>query len=231
MSTDFERRLRAARKALPNPDPAVTAATEDKVLAALQAPERSRRRWQRPSAVAVAAMAAVAIAAFGFGLGRWIGPSSGSAATPAADDAPGFAAAKGWNTLSTGITSPPQAPTAIAANVPFATQAGGAGNLPTNTVNALPADGIVLYVVLYPRGERSELDAEFPKRSLPLQLVDGKLEQGFEGISPRIGDYRLEAAIGNWNLDVQAFFGVAHPEARLLKAAQTELDRLIVPAS
>jgi hypothetical protein len=94
--------------------------------------------------------------------------------------------------MSKGITSPPQAPTAIAANVAFATESGGAGNLPTQPINGLGRDGIVFFVSLYPRGEKAELDRDFLERRQRLQLSDAALEHGFEGIQQRIADYRLD---------------------------------------
>ena len=225
MSTDFERRLRAARNALPGPDRTVTEATEASVLAALPPP---RRAAFRPRTLAIAAAVILAVGAAGFGVGRWVGPSSGNAATPPAGFAPGFVPAEGWNAVSTGLTKPPQAPTAIAADVAFAAESGGVGNLPTNTINHLTNDGVVLFVSLYPRG-RHALDAEYPPRQLPLRLSDARLQHGFEGIVPTVALYELKAAVARWNVDVQAFFGASQPSSDVRMHAQTELDRLILP--
>jgi hypothetical protein len=225
MSTDFERRLRAARNALPSPDRAVTEATEASVLAVLPSPRRARLR---PRTLAIVAAAILAVGAAGFGVGRWVGPSSGSAATPPSGSAPGFIPAEGWNAVSTGLTKPPQASTAIAVDVAFAAESGGVGNLPTNTINHLTNDGVVLFVSLYPRGKHA-LDAEYPPRKLPLRLSEARLQHGFEGIVPTVALYELKAAVGRWNVDVQAFFGPSHPSSDVLVHAQAELDRLILP--
>ena len=227
MSADFEQRLRAARNALPAPDASYSSSVEERVAGSVgNRSDESRRHAALPTRTLVAAAAvAVVVGVLGFGIGHWVvEPPSGSAAT-AAEYAPGFSPAKGWNTVSTGIPAPPQAPTAIASNVPFAPQAGGLGNFPSKTINGLGKNGIVIVVTLYPH----ESSSSFPPRMLPLQLSDATLSQGFEGISPRIANDRLLANVGNWDIDAMAFFGTAYPNDAQIATAQAELDRLVIP--
>jgi hypothetical protein len=101
--------------------------------------------------------------------------------------------------MSTGITSPPQAPTAIAANVAFATES--AAREPTYSTNQWPRSRRNRLLRLpVPAWRKAELDRDFLERRQRLQLSDAALEHGFEGIQQRIPAYRLDAAIGRWNV-------------------------------
>lgn len=229
MSTPLEAQVRAARNALPGPSPDATSVAEARFRAALPGGREGllRRRSIPPRAFYLAAGIAIALVALGFGVGRWFGVPAGQAS--AAEYAPGFSPAEGWNTVSTGIPALPQAPTAIASNVPLDSQPGeGVGTFPGDTINGLSGDGVVIVVTLYNRGGN---DSGFPPRSLPLQLSDATLQNGFEGVSPSIADERLEAGVGNWDLDVMTFFGTNPPTQAQLAAAQEELNRLVIPSS
>ena len=143
-------------------------------------------------------------------------------------NAPGFSAAEGWNTTSTGIDpAPPQAPVFVASNVPIDPQ-DDVGSIDGTTVNGLSGDGVVTVVTLFPRNPDG---SGYPPRSLPLQLSDATLEDGFEGVSTSIADESQQASVGNSDLDVMAFFGTTPPTQAQLATAQTELDRLVIPTS
>lgn len=229
MSTDFEDRLRAARDSLPKPDSTISASVERRLLASLPATHDPRRRAQIQGRVLAAAVAfALALGALGFGIGRWVGPSSGRAATATPQAAPGFIPAQGWNTISTGLTKPPQAPTALAANVPFAAKDGEsvwAGNFPGTTINGLPSNGVVLAVWLY-GGQPLK---NYPQRTQPFQLSDAIQGHGFEGVSRQKADYTILARTPGWNVQVEVFFGAGQPSSQQLQLAQAELNRLVLP--
>jgi hypothetical protein len=66
-----------------------------------------------------------------------------------------------------------------------------------------------------------------------VDAMDGRLQHGlgFEAISARIGDYRLQAGVGRWNADLQVVFGSSNPGANQHREAQDSLDRLMLPKS
>jgi hypothetical protein len=96
------------------------------------------------------------------------------------------------------------------------------------TANGLSGDGVVISVWLYPRGAG---DSGYPARSLPLQLSGATLSNGFEGVSEDIANERLVARVGDWDAEVHAWFGTNPPTQAQLRAAQEELNRLVIPTS
>jgi len=129
-------------------------------------------------------------------------------------------------------------PTAWAANVPFA-----AGDLsrfapdgylrwesrPGETMRSLPPEGIVIVVTLFPPTEATPSPV-FPARELPLQLSDFEVRPSWEGqVAPNVPEYRLWASVGGRDVDVAVFFGAQDPPPEVLRAAQEELDRLVIP--
>jgi hypothetical protein len=168
------------------------------------------------------------VALTALGLAGWRVGVPGSASASAAGIAPAFSPAEGWNTLSTGSDpAPPQAPSAIAANVPIAPSDAEDVN-GFATANGLSGDGVVIVAWLY---DRNDDDTGYPARLLPLQLSDATLSDGFEGVSSSIGDETLIAGVGDWDIELHAFFGTNPPTQAELAAAQQELDRSVIPTS
>jgi hypothetical protein len=224
MSDDLEPRLRAAYDSLPVPDDDETAAARSAFLAAAPGPRRPRRR-RRALTLAFAVLALVA--AFG---GGWAVASSTDAPVKPARRAtlnvgPGFLPAVGWDVAATGTTAPPQAPTAVAANIPLSGEDRAQTGPPHATARRLGPNGILFYVVFYPAGA-----TEGPQRLLPLQLRQAADVGSFEGMPPVGSTKRLLARVGAYDLDVLVFFGAEEPSAGVLAAASQQLGRLVVPA-
>jgi hypothetical protein len=139
---------------------------------------------------------------------------------------PTFEPADGWDTRSTGETSPPQAPAAVTANVPI-DPADEAGGLPLRTLDRLPADGLVVWATFYPL--EGGFEGSAPRRTLPLQLSDATGGVDFEGQPANVTTRRVTARLDRYEVDVLLFFGRADPPAETLQQADAALARLIPP--
>ena len=146
---------------------------------------------------------------------------------------PGFRPARGWHTVAT-----PAGFSATAANIPFGPES-SKGNMPWDTVERLKDGDIVLFAMIYPTGTPA-VDANFPKRELPLSLDDAVTDINLEGQPNHVFADRLEAQVNGWNIDMLIFYGSGDPKAvspvrrapsaETRAAAQEQLARLVVPA-
>lgn len=174
------------------------------------------------------------------------GPTGPTAPTVPSDDVeaptepgPRFLPAPGWETFETGVTPPPQAPVATAANIPLGPST-RTGDTPWDTVERLDDGDVVLFAAFYPTGESSAVDANFPPRELPLSLDDTLTDINFEGQPGHIYADRLLAQVSGWNIDLLVFYGGgdptavppvrSEPTAETRAATQEQLERLVVPA-
>jgi hypothetical protein len=219
MSSDFDRLLRDARRALPVPDDLATRRARDRALAAVR-----RRRLRRPAAAILAA----ALVALGVGIGALLTPSGSAAPAPTGL---GFLPARGWSVLQNGGDGTPVRPAvAIAANVELSPDDDPDG-LPLSTLEKLPADGVVIVVSFITRGDQKYYDRLFPSRKLPLRA--GEATRGIEyGADVRpgrpLGQYQLRAGVNRHNVDVNIYFGTDPPTPALRAAAQRQLDRMVI---
>lgn len=159
-------------------------------------------------------------------------------AEASAESGPRFLPAPRWDTFATGVTPPPQAPVAVAANVPLGPST-RTGDAPWDTVERLDDGDVVLYAAFYPTGDSAAVDANFPPRELPLSLDDALTDINFEGQPHHIYADRLGAQVNGWNIDLLIFYVGgdptavppvrAQPSAETRAAAQEQLARLVVP--
>lgn len=174
-----------------------------------------RPRWT----VAVVAASLLLASGLGFGLGSSVTPS-GSAGTPFAGL--GFLPANGWTVMQSDTNGPSDAARAIAANValhPDDTLASG----PARTLESLPRTGVVIQATFTNRGDPSQ-DVRFGEvAELPLDLGAARRVPGRAGF-----EYRLRTGVGGYNLDARIFYGSASPHRSTLRAAQNQLNRLVV---
>ena len=221
MSDELERRLRAAADCLPGPGDDETALARERFLAAAPAPRRRRALSLAFAAIAVAAA---------FGGGYAIASSTQEPAEPEPraqlNAGPGFLPAVGWDVVATGATAPPQAPTAVAANIPLSADDRALQSPPHATARRLGPNGVLFYVIFYPAGDTRSA----PERLLPLRLRDAAETGPFEGMPPVGSTQRLLARVGLYDLDVLVFFGAESPSAGVLAAAAQQLGRLVAPA-
>jgi hypothetical protein len=187
--------------------------------------QRHRRRRRRGTLVlgvlAVAALAGGAVLLTGDGAGK---EPDVRASTAEPDDAasPYFASASGWETVQTVAA-------ATAANVALGPDT-QAGNVPWDTVTTLQDGDVVLFAMVSPATDVSRANGLFPPRELPLSLDDAQ-PGGLEGQPEGVYAERFQAEVDGWNIDLVAFFGGgAAPSAATRAVAQSQLDRLVVPA-
>lgn len=222
MSSDFERLLREARKALPEPSEAVTRRARERTLAAV----RRRRSLRRPAV----ALFAAALVGLGVGIGALIAPSGSAAPAPLGL---GFLPERGWSVLQNGGDGTPVQPAAaIAANVELS-PGDDADGLPLTTLEALPPNGVVIVATFIARGDETYYDKRFPARRLPLKVSDAApfIEWGVQVRPARpLDQYQLKAAVGGHNVDLNIYLGTDSPSPALLAEAQRQLDRLVVRA-
>jgi hypothetical protein len=126
--------------------------------------------------------------------------------------------------LGYGLSRPPNAPDASAANVPFA-HADRSQSAPTRTEATLPRRGILIWAQLQPRWP--PVDRRFPVRKPSLR--EAVPTAGMEGFGPAGSIRRLEARTAGYDVDVSVFFGARHPSAAALAAVNRELGRLFFP--
>jgi hypothetical protein len=179
------------------------------------------------------AAGAIVLGTLGASLALW--NSSQGAGAACADDSGiptthelTFAPAAGWKQVDTGANPPaPQTQSAIAANVRIKDPPGVAHA--DETVQDLPATGIVITASI--SAPMPSNGASFPERSLPLRLTAADVRHSFEAQpNPDVPEYLLWQRVNGFALDVRVFFGSQDPTASLVAEAQTELERLRVPA-
>ena len=200
---------------------------------------RPRPRPRRAVMVGALAIASVAVVVGvvlarsdeGSGRVRAGAPTTTAPTTPA--HFPGFRPAPGWQTVATPSTS-----SATAATIRLGPGT-LKGDMPWDTVARLEDGDIVLFAMVYPTGTPA-MDANIPKRELPLSLDDAVTDISFEGQPDHIYTDRLGARVNGWNIDLLIFYGGgdptaeppvrSEPSAETRAAAQKQLDRLVVPA-
>lgn len=227
--SDLERRLREARKALPEPGAASTERARAQALGALR---RKRRRVGLAALIGVALAVAVVL---GASIGSVTAPSVTAAQGP---NGFGFLPEHGWFALqSGGPIGPGQPEVAIASNVPFARDDDVHGlaetsGLPYSTLLSLPPEGIVIVAsVVRPVGPRPPFGDPYPERELPLHFRDAVpfIQYGTQ-IRPEqpLGQYQLRALIRSYNVDLMVYFGTPQPSSRQRAETQRQLQRLLI---
>lgn len=180
-----------------------------------------RLRW---AAIAIA-VALLAGSAGGFGLGSSITPSGHATAQPVGL---GFEPARRWWVMQSGTPTPSGTASAIAGNVPV-DPSDRTGDIPYSTLASLPPQGVLIWVTFTARGDPVN-DLDFPAAQLPLQVGAAEPVPPTDEVLPLQGvaQHRLRAAVADYNVDAQIFFGSRPPSADMLETAQAELNRLVV---
>ncbi len=201
-----------------------TAAAEPRFLA-----RKSRPRWPlRPRWAAVAvAVALLAGSGLGFGLGSSVTLTGGAGTNGVGT---GFLPARGWNVVQSGAVSPSDAATAVAANVRLRPD-DEPGDMPFATLESLPRGGVLILATFTSRGDPGD-DARFSDAiRMPLEASSASLSSSTSdpfGLPPRVAQYRLRAAVDGYNVDIRIYYGATPPSARMVAAAQRQLNRLVV---
>jgi hypothetical protein len=141
-----------------------------------------------------------------------------------------FRPADGWYTGSSGprpIAADGDWTVSWAATVPYQDQWDA---IPMETLEKLPADGIVVWASLSrscdPNGSRQR----FPVVPRPYRLSDFEIHPGWEGQVRDLPQYRLWTRVeGQYEVDLRVYFGRADPTGDMRERAQAALDRLELP--
>jgi len=77
---------------------------------------------------------------------------------------------------------------------------------------------------------RGRPDATFKRAEWPLRLSDFRIDRAWEGQPATNVQPRLRwVAVHGWHLDVRVYYATQHPSKQQLRAAQQELNRLLLP--
>lgn len=141
-----------------------------------------------------------------------------------------FTATPGWNTVTTTFGPAGQKlSVAWAANVPFASEHDYSG-FPSDTIRALPQDGIVLTAI----GPRSYTGGEtFPEMREPLDLSQGSCAwDQYEGQpAPNVSKCLIDTMVGNRLFNVMVWFGSIDPSEEMIAQANQQLSHVTIPGS
>src|SRR5262249_6729152 len=143
---------------------------------------------------------------------------------PGTVDPATFAAADGWDTGSTGAAKEQpdgQQTMSWASTIPY--RDSGFQFPPTQTLAALPPDGVVLIAQLDQNASEGG-----PPVHAPFRLSDFQ-EGAFEGLGSGNDPRSFGGRYANYDVTIWALFGRAHPTDEQLARAQAELDRLDLP--
>jgi hypothetical protein len=197
-------------------------------------------RWRRGgAATVVAVIAALAIALPLSRLAGLRGDERSREPGGTRVGAIGFDPAPGWTMAASDPSSPEWPPTVWVTNGSFdegdlakAHEKDGVTRFdigPEATIAHLAPDRIVITadVVYVSRNPLPETPT-FPSTELPLRLPTAPPETDWEGGRPGHSLHGVVGTVhGRW-ISVRIEYGSAHPDAAMLRAAQEELDRLVV---
>jgi hypothetical protein len=101
---------------------------------------------------------------------------------------------------------------------------------PQRTLEALPGDGLVIWLALSRFWDPGVPGQRFPAHDLPYDLSDFERHPGWEGQVRDIPEYRLWTRVPDrYEVDVRVYFGRPDPTPEMLERAQEELNGLRLP--
>ena len=231
MPDDPEQTLRRAWDDIPLPDPSMIDRVITNVAGESHESSASRRSQPRTGSMPLVAIVGLLALAGGVAIGTAFASTTKTSPTTAPTSAPppggpGFIPAKRWNTEQTGLTAPPQVPSALAANYPVSDTPGTYP--PSATLSHIPPHGVVITVNLWPSTKHFNLKAH-PIRTLPLRFSDVNARGRFEGRPPIANRYFIGAQINGQIVEVTIFLNHQTAPHILLPAIQAELNRIVIP--
>ena len=163
----------------------------------------------------------------GFALALLAGAAASSRSNSADLSPPSFRPSAAWLSVTTGSSNAPDyaasvwaitARSNVAALTPF--------SLPDG-LRHLSRNAILIWATAAGRGGP---DGTFTRSAWPLPLQSFRTDRKWEGQPAANVQQRLRwAAVRGWHMDVRVYFATQHPNKRLLRTAQQELDRLRLP--
>ena len=159
------------------------------------------------------------------GIGKLSG-ASGSGSLPP----PSFRPSSAWLSLTTGSSNSLEAtePSVWVLTARSNTAALAPFDFSRNLLH-LSRDAIYISAGTAGRGGP---DRNFQRARWPLRLSGFRVDHGWEGQpAPNVQERLRWAAVGGWRVDVRVYFATQHPSRPMLRTAQRELGRLLLPKS
>lgn len=93
------------------------------------------------------------------------------------------------------------------------------------SLKRLSPDGILIWAMTIGRNRPTFAHMQWPPR-----LSTFRVDHGWEGQPASNVQQRLKwGVIHGWDMDVRVYFGTQHPSKQLLREAQQQLNRLLLP--
>ena len=94
------------------------------------------------------------------------------------------------------------------------------------SLRRLSRRGILVWATALGRGK-----AGFAEMTWPPRLSAFRVDQGWEGQpAPNVQQRVLWGVVNGFDMDVRVYFGTQHPDRELLRMAQAQLARLVLPS-
>jgi hypothetical protein len=179
-----------------------------------------------PKWLGLATVLSAGVLALLAGVGEFSASGAGGSLPPAA-----FRPSSAWVVLTTGTSNAPTWEGVWAITLPRP-RIGLKSNLAAlapfdfpNNLRHLSRDAIYVSAQIEKRARSSARSSEWP-----LRLSHFRVDHQWEGQPASNVQQRLRfVGVRGWLLDVRVYFATQHPSRRLLRAAQAELDRLLLP--
>jgi hypothetical protein len=150
----------------------------------------------------------------------------GAAASPMALPAPHVRPATGWVLVRPSKAEQPYLYASMVVAVTARDVAVVHPFAPFTSLTRLSARGITIWATTLGRNRPTFRLMQWPPR-----LSSFRVDHGWEGQPAANVQQRLKAGvIDGWDIEVRVYFATQHPDQRLLREAQAELDRLALPS-
>lgn len=154
--------------------------------------------------------------------------AGGAAAAPKRQDAssPRFHPASGWLIVKPTPREQPGSWRSMIVAVTAHDAAAAHPFLVFTSLTRLSKRGILIWAITIGRNRPTFAPMQWPPR-----LSSFRVDHGWEGQPAANVQQRLKwGVINGWDMDVRVYFGTQHPNQRLLREAQAQLDRLVLPS-
>jgi hypothetical protein len=139
---------------------------------------------------------------------------------------PSFRPSEAWLSVTTGSSNIPNLEASVWA-ITARSNLAALAPYDLNSLRHLSRGAILVWASTAGRGGPN---ATFGRSGWPLRLSTFRVDRSWENQPAANVQQRLRwAAVRGWQLDVRVYFATQHPSKQLLRAAQEELGRLLLP--
>ena len=141
---------------------------------------------------------------------------------------PSFQPSAAWLSVTTGSSNIPSLAASVWAITARSNLAALAPFDTFDNLRHLSRSAVYIWATTAGRGGPN---TTFRRAEWPLRLSRFRIDHGWEGQPAANVEQRLRwVAVRGWHLDVRVYFATQHPSTCLVRAAQQELDRLLLPS-